>query len=613
MSVSSAFLDRLRAADKEGDPVGALHDDPSGLGAAYESSPDALEQAFADAAEGDYGAPMILQDDGFASAACNRAGVVIVAGPRFEDWFAGIDVFRAGLRGVAPERPNLSLLMHDRTGRPVAVAAGLVSVARSWPLDAAVRAALESGEAKYAIVAFQPGVFSWNRVAAAFSFTRAEGLLVAALARHGDLQRAARERDIAYETARKFVASAMRKTGAKRQTELIGKTLTVAAGEVAPTRHFAPLLRDLFSLTQAQADLAVMIARGATRDDAGALVGLTPNQVKIALKSIFQLCGVKSAVDLARILSEINALKGLATACQVTLSSYGSPSEPLRLIPRTWNQGYIAVADHGPPGGRPVLVFHSGSGGRAQIGRFVRALQAGGYRPIAIERAGFGLSDFVVGDPWETAVKDVVECLDALGIAQAPVIALSTPASMVACAAAATGRIRGGVLVAPDPPDVPDPNIGHLLLNYFKIMLSRHPDMAVRLLRMIYRRATPQSTERAYRDTAKGCAADRALLDNPEVMADFVRASRQAAIGERGVINEMRGLKHGPQPAPVADPTRWTLMFGASDQVVDTPRAAAFWSGKLPGVTVEILPDAGHWLHASHTADVVRVLNQLSD
>ncbi len=608
MSLAADFLKRFQTAERAGDPMLALLEDPDGFGAAVEFNTDELDQALARAVDGDFGAPAIVNREGFASAACDRDGAVIYAEPRFPDWFQEADLFNASLAGLAAERPNVSLLMHDRTGRPVAVAASLAPIALNWPLDAGVRAALASAPDGFAVVAFQPSEYSWERVRDAYGWTTAEGLLVAALARHGDLQRAATERGIAYETARKFVASAMRRTGARRQTELIRHALNIAAGEVAEPTQFTPMLRELFGLSQDQANLAVLLSRGMTREGAGGLLNLTSNQTKTALKSIFENCGVGSAVDLARIVSEVSALEGLATACHVSLRLVGDATEPLRLVPRRRGNGAIAVADYGPTNGRPVLIFHGGSSGRAQFRGFISALQAVGRRPISIERGGFGLSSFVPGDPIATAVQDTAEVLDALNIGTAPVIALSTFAAVVACAAQKSGRVTGGVIINPDPPRVTDPNVGHRLLNYLKILIGNYPDLGARFIRLIYRRATSASIERSFRSAAKGSPSDEALFDDPACLADFERGARQAAVGERGVISEMRALIRGPQPAPVPDASVWTIMFGAQDRTLDIADARTHWLEKLPSAHVEIIPDGGHWLHASHSETVVAAL-----
>ncbi len=171
--------------------------------------------------------------------------------------------------------------------------------------------------------------------------------------RHCELRAAAAATGVAYETARKLVASAMRKAGAARQTDLVRRILAAAAGDVRSPEGSTRLLADLFGLTLRQATLAQAIAHGATRDAAAAAVGASTEAAKAELKIVYQACGIASAVDLARIAGEVDALAGLATACSIEIAPRGEPTdpEPLRLVARRRAAGRIAVTDHGPARG----------------------------------------------------------------------------------------------------------------------------------------------------------------------------------------------------------------------------------------------------------------------
>jgi DNA-binding CsgD family transcriptional regulator len=317
MNRAIAFLEQFRRAEREGDLLLTFANDPDGFGAALEQAPDELNAVMAASIDGSQGAPAMVNEDCFASAACDQHGALVVGDDRFMTWFEDIDPFSGAVRNIQPDKPRVSLYADDLSGRPVALAAGTVAVARSWPLAPEVRKALSDGRASYGIAAFRPGALSWTHAAQAYGLTSAESLLVAALAKHGDLQHAARDRDIAYETARKFVASAMRKTSTNRQTALIRQTLMVAAGHLPDAQNLAVIVRDLFALTPRQSELALLLGHGATRERAAEIIGISDHRAKADLKIVFQACGVASAVDLARLMTEINALSGLASACDV--------------------------------------------------------------------------------------------------------------------------------------------------------------------------------------------------------------------------------------------------------------------------------------------------------
>ena len=606
MGLAATFIDRLRRAPE---PLALFADNPDGFGAALAGDPDALDAAFAEATGEHAGPPVALSSDGFASAACDRFGSIIVAGPRFRDWFGGTDPFSAAVRNLADDRPMVSLLADDRNGRPVALAAGTQAVAKNWPLDPVVRAALARDG--FALVAFRPGPLSWVRAQNAYRFTPAEIGLVAALAGHGDLQRAAHDCGVTYETARKFVASAMRKTGTFKQTELIRVTLSIAAGEIPDTRDLGRLARDLFGLNGRQAELAILIARGASRDEAAEVLGISTHRAKADLKAVFQACGVASAVDLARIFGEINALKGLASACEVTIDGPAG-DEPLRLVPRRWAEGRIAVADHGPPRGKPVFVFHSTMTGRHHSRGMISALRNAGYRPIMIERPGFGLTDAAGDDPVTSAANDVADVRAALGLDAVPVIARCTLASVIATLAHAMGDVSGGVMVWPDAPPRNDPTRKRMS-DRARELFARHPALARGFCELLSRRTGAAIIERLWRVGAAGVPSDLALMDDPNELADLIRSTRQAALGMTGFMNEALLISHGPKPFSVPDPDRWTILLGTGFERYDVGDAQAFWGDALPGAAIRIVEDGVHFLHATHVRDLIAGLDRLAE
>ncbi len=609
MNAATAFLDRFRRVGRDDEVLGLFSDDPAGFGAALLTMRDDLSQVIDAAVEG-HGAPAMVHEDCFASAACDRHGTIVARDDRFGQWFVDIDPFSGVVRDVPADRPKVSLFADEKSGRPVALAAGNIAVSRNWPLAPAVREALASGVASYAVTAFKPGELSWTHTARAFSLTMAEAQLVAALARHGDLQLAANERGVAYETARKFVASAMRKTGTKRQTALIRQTLMVAAGDLPDAQNLGLIARDLFGLTPRQADLAVLLAHGATRERAASILGTTDSAAKSDLKIVFQACGVASAVDLSRLMTEINALKGLASACDVLIRSHSSESEPLQLVPRTWGEGRIAVSDHGPASGIPVVILHSNVSGRHHPRSFIKALRENGFRPITFDRAGYGLTTMIKGHPTETGVKDLEDVLDALGLAKVVLLARCNTGSAVATAAHATGRITGGVLLWPEAvphPDRPKTRSG----DWVRAIYAHFPDMAEGITRLMCRRTSAASIEKQWRYSARNVAADLALIDNREEREDLIRGAQQAVYGMHGFLSE--ALAHGngaADPARIDDARRWTLIYSPGYEPGDLDNAIAHWSERLKGVAVTYYEDGGHFMHVTNGEGVIEALKR---
>ncbi|MBB6228798.1 DNA-binding NarL/FixJ family response regulator [Polymorphobacter multimanifer] len=611
-SRAAAFLEHFRSARRNDAILDLLVDDYDGLYAAIQAAPEDLLAAADDAIVA-RGPPANLHADSFASAACDGAGNVIVADARFHAWLGGPDPLAAVVGSIGQDRISASSIACDHNGRPVALAAARLAAAQHWPLAENVRAALCAGTAGFAVIAFRPADDVWAKAAQAFGLSRQESRLTAALARCGDLKEASAATGVAYGTARKLVASAMRKVGAERQTDLVRRILGVAAGDLRAPQDSTRLFADLFGLSMRQAALAQAVASGATRDAAAMAVGTSSESAKADLRIVFQSCGVASAVDLARIAAEIDALAGLAAACSVEFEPRGEAAraEPLRLIARRRGIGSIAVTDCGPAKAQPLLMMHPAVGGRHQSRHLVAALQAAGWRPISFDRPGFGLTTMVNGAcPFAEAALDAIDIVDALGIDRITLFGRTASAATLAVAAAMPARIAGGILVAPDPPAHLDRrHVG--MMGRGKALFLGNRTLATAFANILSRRTSSAQIARMQRQSVAGSAVDEAVLDDPEKLADIIRASRQAALGMWGFLAEMQA-QGGGHVLPVIDGRRWIVMAGAGDPLYDFEDSANSWRSTVPGAQIEIVADGGRWLHLSHVDRVVSALDRIA-
>lgn len=574
-------------------------DDVEGFSAAITETPDAFAEAIDLAVSRVEGSTAELIHGSFASAACDASGSILVADESFRGWLGGADPMASFVRPIRDGEPHLSMIAQDRSGRPVAIASGDTRAAASWPLADEVRAALASGKAGYALVAFRPDQAGWLRAARAHGFTRSEARLISALAREGELRAAASASGITYETARKIVASAMAKSGASRQTDLVREAMRIAAGDLRAPGNIDRLFADLFDLTMRQARVAHGIAAGGTRTDVAAALRMSEHAVKSDLKTVYVACGVESAVDLTRIVSEVDALAGLATACDIVFSVGRADNEPLRLIPRSWAPGRIAVADHGPDSGFPVVIIQANTMGRAISLPFIADLQAQRLRPIIFDRAGYGLTDYVEGDPYRSVTHDLEDVLDALECEQALLLSRGLAAGTVTAAAALPERIVGGVLLGPDPPVELDRNRSGMMGAARAIFYDR-PWLSESVARLLSRRTSSEAIERLMRESVASSQVDLDALDRPEEMATIVRAGRQCALGMRGFLNEMLTQSGGGRAMPLADGSNWAIVHGRHDPLYQFEDSRAHWEAVLPGVRLVPLEDGGRYLHLTH-------------
>lgn len=602
MTLAEHFLDRFRARSRGAAPVVSpitlFADDVEGFAAAVADDPDGLARAMDEASERVDGSTADLVPGSFASAACDADGRILVADEYLQDRLDMADALQAAAPRVTASRPSLSLVAHDASDRPVAIAIAHAATAASWPLSAEVRARLDRGDATMAVLAFRPDRAGWARVARAYRLTPAETRLLATLAHTGDLQDAAATLDIAYETARKLLASAMDRAGASRQTDLVSAGMRLAAGDVRTPDNVTRLFAELFALTLRQARTARAVAMGATRDQAAEALGMSAHAVKADLKQVYLACGVKSAVDLARTVTEVDALAGLATACDVAVNP-AAVEEPLRMIRRTWAAGSIAVADHGPPGGAPVVILHTTTMGRAISPRFIAALQGAGLRPIIFDRAGYGLTDHVPGDPHASFARDAGEVLAALGYGRAILLSRGMAMSAVTAAALAPATFTGGVLLNPEPPAAADGN-RRGMMGAARALTYKQPWMVEGMARLLSRRTDSAAIARLVRASVEGSAVDLAALDDPAEMAVMVRSARQCALGMHGFVNETVTHASGKVAPPLPSGTGWTILHGALDPLYDFDDAAPYWRATLPGAKVERIPGGGRYLHLTH-------------
>ena len=168
------------------------------------------------------------------------------------------------------------------------------------------------------------------------------------------------------------------------------------------------------------------------------------------------------------------------------------------------------------------------------------------------------------------------------------------------------GRVAGGILVAPDPPVHLDRRyVG--MMGRGKALFFGNRTLATAFANILSRRTSSVQIARMQRESVAGSAVDEAMIDDPEVLADIVRASRQAALGMKGFLAEMQAHGRGT-PAMAADGRSWTVIAGAHDPLYDFRDSEGWWRATLPGVRIETVADGGRWLHLTHVDRVVAAL-----
>lgn len=596
MQRAELFLRRFIQASRAAEPMRTLGDDPDG----FEQAADCIPHRIADALEGDAArapaAPTLINRRVFASAACDAEGRILAADEHFTRWQSGPRISAADL-GQLKAQMEVSLFIDDH-GTAMAIAP--FARAREWPLDASVRACLESRSAQFAAIVrlpveFHAGLETCRRV---FDWTGLETRVAAGLIEGGNARAAAKLAQVGYETARDALKSAMRKAGARRQGSFVSLCIRTESGE-APETPLGPIIQDLFGLTLRQSEITLLLADGLTRDEVARVMNLSSNIVKAELKTVFAACLVDSVAMLGRIVGQIGALAAMAHAVAVDIRPYAAASEPLRLLPRHSRPGRIALADHGPSGAAPVLFLHSGTTGRHLPPDYIRTLQRLGLRPITLDRPGFGLTTMTEGEYLDESADDLARILDNLELARASVVSRGGAISVVRFAQRHSARLCRAVLINPGVPARHDTRfVG--VLGGAKRLIVNHPRAFAALARMLCRRASSRNIIHLAQSALGKSPADAALLRDPRFVAGFVRSSQQAALQDGvGLVALARCVAvTDPKEGAAVESRRFHLLFGAQDPMHARDEALSWWRSRLPEASVHVVADAGRFLHA---------------
>lgn len=514
-----------------------------------------------------------------------------------------------------------------RLGKPIAVPIAIdtdhgpqsvifvyasAAVAAPWRLPPELAAEIQAGGVVVlTTLAARAGPI--ERACAAFNLTASQTRVAQAVIRAGSIKASAAALGISHVTARETLSEVYRRTGARRLPELVGLLSGLAFGALPSKSDHAPLLVDVWGLTPKQASIALLIASGAAREEAARTLGLSLAVVRKELEQVFATLRVDSASELARTVSTLSALGALLAATGGRLGFTDPRAEPLRLLPRA-DGTRIAWSDYGPIGGKPVLIVHSSMTSRLAPSGLVSALQLAGFRVLAIDRPGFGMSDAIPGlragkhDPFDAAVADLLALLDSLQIATIDIVARGGAQAVLALGRRAPERIGKVVLVNPDPHSGAD---GHRQgpLGAFKEAYLSQPELIGTFARLLAGSMTRERLHRMLRQSMQGSPPDERAVADVRIADEYWRSVRMFATGRiEGYINEQVAMARGGKPEPMPGLTHWSVLIGGYDTMHDPRQVERYWRDVLPDSRFQAVPDAGRFLAMSHPDRVVEAL-----
>lgn len=201
---------------------------------------------------------------------------------------------------------------------------------------------------------------------------------------------------------------------------------------------------DLFNLTEKERRVVAQAIRCTRLEGVAAAEDIGYHTARQHLKAVYAKTGVSSQAELvAGVLRQTvvqeaartqNAallphIRGLAHSHFIRVGSAERPRQ-------------LCYAEYGDPSGIPVLYFHSLTGSRLELFIHDDLLRSHGIRLLAVDRPGFGHSDFHEYRTYDEYTRDMRRLLDAAGLETVGLLSCSagTPHAL-ACAANLDGRI----------------------------------------------------------------------------------------------------------------------------------------------------------------------------
>jgi pimeloyl-ACP methyl ester carboxylesterase/DNA-binding CsgD family transcriptional regulator len=437
--------------------------------------------------------------------------------------------------------------------------------------------------------------------------------LVVALFQSGDVRTAAARAGLAYETAREYLGAARQMVGATNLQNLI----TLIGLGIARTGRNAEesdaLLAYAYGLSERQTQIAGLIANGTARQEVARTLGVSEALVKKELAHIFAAVDVTNAAALARTMVEFRLL-AIATSLHDGHDPF--PEAVHHVLTLTARDGRVIMAsDYGPRSGEPLLVLHSSMTNRPVNRALVEALQNNGYRPIAIDRPGFGGTDAAPeecrGDEYfNLAARDIVDVCEAKGWAHIKLVSRGAAQIIVALQRLCPELIAAAVIMNPDP-DAMSSSKRSGFLAAMKRNFVRRPWAAGMMSRWAVQSLTFARVRDNVLRSAAGCPADEKIMADPLHMQDYYRGVTAFREGKLdGFVREQTALATVGMPQPLRGTHRLTLLVGDQDSIHDPHETMRYWRKVLPDAHITMVPGAGRFMSFSHPELVVKALSR---
>jgi pimeloyl-ACP methyl ester carboxylesterase len=272
---------------------------------------------------------------------------------------------------------------------------------------------------------------------------------------------------------------------------------------------------------------------------------------------------------------------------------------------------HLAYAEYGDTQGNPIFFFHGTPGSRLFHHPDASIAASAGARIIAVDRPGFGRSDFKLGRTLLDWPNDVVQLADALNIDRFAVVGYSGGGPYAAvCASSIPDRLTAAGLVSSIAPmDNPEITRGMHGIGHTYFSLERHLPPLAKLgcwLMCTTWRHNPDLYFRAQLNGLRNSEEAQTLLSTmkPMLTSDFQEAVR---VGTDGITWDLEILTRpwGFQLHVIN--TDVFLWHGENDTQAPLAMGKRL-AGAIPHCRATFFPGEGHWAIYTHWQEILTAL-----
>jgi len=272
----------------------------------------------------------------------------------------------------------------------------------------------------------------------------------------------------------------------------------------------------------------------------------------------------------------------------------------------------LGFSEYGIRAGIPIFYFHGCPGSRLDALLAEPVARRFGVRLIALDRPGFGLSDYQEKRTIGKWPFDVSFLADALAIGRFAVLGVSGGGPYAAaCASLIPHRLTAaGIVCGIAPPDMPEPGRGMAWRIRAALFLGRHAPLSMRLICGAIGWYLVHFPERALTIiTAVACPADKEVLSGQPTRSIIAYSFKEAVRnGSSGVMQDLYLLTHPWGFRLETIPIMVQLWQGELDVTVPS-RMARHLVGLIPGCKVTYYPRDGHFsLPVNHMDEIIQGL-----